>query len=612
MKIITTIRGKLDFIAKLSSLLDRREKLRFLGVMLVHLIEAFFEALGIVSVLPFIYLVSDPSVVDKNQQLHWVFNFFGFTSTHSFLIFVGFAMLGIIVAGNLVSAFATWIQARFVWRMNHRVSSDLLKKYLSMPYAYFLNQNSSNLGKNVLSEVMQLTKGFLLPLMQLLTGLAVALVIIAMLLYVNPQVTLIASAVIVIPYFLIYFNLRRKLRAGGVRRLEENRERFKAANEVLGGIKDIKVLGREGFFFKKFLKHSEEFSNVQAWNVVVGQIPRYITEIIAYGGAVGVILFLLYSGRDIQRIVPLLVFFALAWRRLIPSLQAIFSSFTDLQFNMPVLDKVYEDLNVGEVGTEKMSFGGKLPQPTPFEKRIKLENISFSYPLEGAPVLKDVNLEVEKNTSVALVGPTGCGKTTLVDIILGLLLPSEGAIKVDNIVINQKNIKNWQRNVGYVPQQIYLSDDTVARNIAFGLPDEKIDMSQVKRVAKLANIHGFIEKEMLSGYDILVRERGVRLSGGQRQRIGIARALYNDPEVLVFDEATSALDSVTEKSVLEAIEHISKIKTMIIIAHRITTVKNCDVIYLMDMGKIIDKGTYDELMDRSAQFRELAKEVKKQ
>src|SRR3989304_6232035 len=522
------IRGKLDFIAKLSSLFDRGEKLQFLGVMLLSLVVAFLDALGVASILPFIIFVIYPSFVYNNQQLNWVFNSLGFTSTQSFLIFVGFVMLGIIVAGNLVSALATWVQARFVWRNNHRISSDLLKKYLSLPYVFFLNQNSSNLGKNVLSEVMQLTKGLLVPLINLLTGFAVVLVIAALLLYVNPQVTLIASVVIAIPYLLIYFNLRRKLRAGGKLRLEENRGRFKAANEALGGIKDIKILGREGFFLKRFSKHSEKFSNVQVWSGVVGQIPRYITEIITFGGAVGVILFLLYSGRDVQQIIPLVGFFALAWHRLLPSLQAIFSSFTDLQFNTAVLDKIFEDLHVSEAGTEKISFGGKLPRPAPFEKSIKLENISFSYPGEREPVLKGVNLEVEKNTSVALVGPTGCGKTTLGDIVLGLLTPDQGVIRVDDAEITKENIKNWQRNVGYVPQQIYLSDDTVARNIAFGLPDEKIDMSQVKRVAKLANIHDFIEKETLGGYDTVVGERGVRLSGGQKQRIGRARALYKD------------------------------------------------------------------------------------
>ena len=604
------IRGKLDFIAKLSSLFDRGEKLQFLGVMLLSLVVAFLDALGVASILPFISLVMDPSVVYNNQILNGVFNSLGFTNTQSFLIFTGLVMLGIIVAGNLVSALATWVQARFVWRNNHRISSGLLKKYLSLPYVFFLNQNSSNLGKNVLSEVMQLTKGLLVPLINLLTGFAVVLVIAALLLYVNPQVTLIASVVIAIPYLLIYFNLRRKLRVGGKRRLEENRGRFKAANEALGGIKDIKILGREGFFLKRFSKHSEKFSNVQVWSGVVGQIPRYITEIITFGGAVGVILFLLYSGRDVQQIIPLVGFFALAWHRLLPSLQAIFSSFTDLQFNTAVLDKIFEDLHVSEAGTEKISFGGKLPQPAPFEKNIKLENISFSYPGEREPVLKDVSLEVEKNTSVALVGPTGCGKTTLVDIVLGLLTPDRGVIRVDDAEITKENIKNWQRNIGYVPQQIYLSDDTVARNIAFGLPDEEMDMSQVRRAAKLANIHDFIEKETLGGYDTVVGERGVRLSGGQKQRIGIARALYNDPEVLVFDEATSSLDIATERAVLEAMERVSKLKTMIIIAHQISAVKNCDSIYLMDKGEIVAKGTYGYLMKNNAQFQDLAREVK--
>jgi len=597
------------FIVKINGLFDRKEKLQFLGVIAVSLVVAFLDALGVVSILPFISLVMDPSIVYKNQFLQWVFEYFSFTSTQSFLVFVGFIVLVIIVAGNLFSAFSTWVQARFVWRNNHRISSGLLRKYLSMPYVFFLDQNSSDLGKNVLSEVTQLTKGLLLPLIQGLTGVAVASAIVALLLYVNPQVTLFAFVVVAIPYLAIYFGIRRKLVVLGERRLEENRERFKSASEALEGIKDIKVLGREGFFLKMFSKHSEEFSKIQAWNAVFVQIPRHITETVSFGGAIGVTLFLIYTGRDIQQIMPLIWFFALAWHRLMPSLQAVFSSLTDLRFNTAVLDKVYEDLNITRAGAGEVSFRGRLPKPVPFKKSIRLENISFFYPGESGPILKRVNLDIKKNTSVALVGPTGCGKTTLADIILGLFAPSEGVIRVDNIAIGRKNIRNWQRSVGYVPQQIYLSDDTVARNIAFGIPDKKIDMPRVRRVARLANIHDFIEKEMLGGYDTIIGERGVRMSGGQRQRIGIARALYHDPEVLVFDEATSSLDTATERAVLKEMEKVSKLKTMVVIAHRISTVKNCDLIYLMDKGKITAVGTYGDLMEKNSRFRALAQET---
>ncbi|MBU3934694.1 ABC transporter ATP-binding protein/permease, partial [Patescibacteria group bacterium] len=520
----------------------------------------------------------------------------------------GFAMLGILVIGNFVSAFAVWLTIRFVWRKNYRLSLALLKKYLFLPYAYFLNQHSADLGKNVLYEAQQFTDSFLLPFLRIITGVMVAVIIFAILFYVNPLLTLIAAVFLTFLYLLIYSRFSQEIRIGGERRLEENKGKFKAASEALGGIKDIKVLGREKYFLQRFSKHSEKLSDLCAWCNVVSGIPHYIMEIVAFGGVIGLILFLL-SKQTGQQIIPLVGFFTFAGYRLISALQGIFQSFTIFRFNKAVLDKIYKDMTEGGINTAEIIFDKELPQPLPFKKNIKLGNISFSYPGMNSFVLKDINLEIKKNTSIGIVGPTGSGKTTLVDIILGLFIPNKGIMKVDDIGINEKNIRNWQRNLGYVPQQVYLSDDTISRNIAFGLPDEKIDMAQVKLVAEIANIDNFIKNELPNGYETIVGERGIRLSGGQKQRIGIARSLYHDPEVIVFDEATSSLDGVMEKAVLEAMQSVSKIKTLIIIAHRLTTVRNCDIIYLIDKGRITSQGTYNDLMKNNIQFQAMARKV---
>ena len=608
MSILATIKRKLNFIVKLNSLFDRREKMQFMGVIIVVFFMALFQALGVVSILPFVTLVMNPNVVYENQLLHWLFDFLGFTSTYPFLVFMGFAMLGILVIGNFVSAFAVWLTIRFVWRKNYRLSLALLKKYLSLPYAYFLNQHSADLGKNVLYEVQQLTDNFLLPFLNIITGVMVAVIIFVMLFYVNPLVTLIAVVFLTFFYLLIYSRFSQEIRIGGERRLEENKGRFKAASEALGGIKDIKVLGREKYFLQRFSKHSEKLSDLCAWYNVVSGIPHYIVEIVAFGGIIGLILFLL-SKQTGQQIIHLVGFFTFAGYRLISALHGIFQSFTIFRFNKAVLDKIYKDMTEGGINTAEIIFDKELPQPIPFKKNIKLGNISFSYPGTNGFVLKDINLEIKKNTSIGIVGPTGSGKTTLVDIILGLFIPNKGIMKVDDIGINEKNIRNWQCNLGYVPQQVYLSDDTISRNIAFGLPDEKIDMAQVKLVAKIADIDNFIKNELPNGYETIVGERGIRLSGGQKQRVGIARSLYHDPEVIVFDEATSSLDGITEKVVLEAMQSVSKIKTIIIIAHRLTTVRNCDIIYLIDKGRITSQGTYNDLMKNNIQFQAMARKV---
>ena len=504
--------------------------------MAAALAMAFFQALGVASILPFMNLVMQPGLVYDNRWFNWFYNLLGFSSVDSFILFLGFSVLGIIVAGNLVSALAIWLKMRFVWRKQHNLSTALLKKYLGLPYVYFLNHHTAELSKNILSEVNELTRGFLIPLLLIVIKGILVLFILSMLLLVEPAITLLAVLVVGGSYGRIYSGLRRKLRQGGKKRLEANRERFKAVNEALGGIKDIKIMGRESFFVGRFFNHSRKYSNLQAWNEMVGQIPRYILEIIAFGGVIAIVLVLLSLDGSIQHVIPLVSFFAFAGYRLMPAMQEIFMSYTKLQYYRAVLDKIYEDMN--EEGT--LPFGrsdkaGELPQPLPFQHAIELKGISFWYAGTNEPVLRNVSLKIPRHTSVAIAGPTGSGKTTLVDIMLGLLAPQQGRIMVDDIKITGENVKRWQRSLGYVPQQIYLSDDTMARNIAFGLPDEEIDPGALENAVRLANLDDFILQELPHGYATLVGERGVRLSGGQRQRVGIARALYHNPEILVLD-----------------------------------------------------------------------------
>ncbi len=595
-------------VQKLREILTRREKIQ-VGILLIAIIAmAFSQAVGVASVLPFISLVMDPEIVFENQYLYWIYDTFNFTSINRFIIFAGVVMFFIIILSNGISAFATWLKLRFAWMNNHRLSRRLLEKYLSMPYAYFLNQNSADLSKNVLSEVNNLTSNYLIPLLTIVTRGMVAIFLLLMLFWVDVAVSFIALFVLGGAYVFIFFRINKTLKHRGILRRTANKMRFKAVSEAFGGIKETKVLNREPFFLERYSRESLKQARLMSWNAVIGQIPRFMLEAVAFGGIIVFVLVLLLTREDARQVIPLASLFAFAGYRLMPALQEIFTSFTKMQFNMAVLDGIYEDFTRVEedevAGTfAKLEKADKLP----FTKAIILEKVSYYYPNTNIAVVKEIDLTVKRNTMIALVGPTGAGKTTLVDIILGLLPPQQGRVLIDDIPLDNKNTIKWQRNIGYVPQHIYLSDDTIARNIAFGVPDQHIDREALQMAARIANIHDFIANELSQGYETLVGERGIRLSGGQRQRIGIARALYHDPEVLVFDEATSALDGVTEEMVLKAMENAARLKTLIVIAHRLTTVKSCDVVYVLDRGRIVAEGTYDQLMGSSEQFRKMAK-----
>jgi ATP-binding cassette subfamily C protein len=595
---IETIKKKISFLYKLNELFSNKEKFQFLGIVGASLLMAIFQAMGVASILPFINLVMNPTGISENKWLSYFYNLFEFGSVDSFIIFSGFAVIGLLVIGNSVSALATWLKVHFVWKKNHSLSTALLQKYISMPYVYFLEQNTSNLGKNVLAEVLQLTRNFLLPIVVIITDGLVILAMLILLCLVNFLMTVIAATVLISLYILIYLYYSEKLKIGGARRLKKNEARFKSASEALGGIKDAKVLGAENFFLKRFCEDSDEFSNLQAWYQTINQVPKYIMEIVAFGGVVGLLIFLVASDIATHDIIPLVSFFAFAGYRLMPSLQSVFNSFTTFKFNIAVLDKIHNDLINEKLESDEISIRKKRIIPLNFKSSIKLEKIYFSYPQHDNPILRDINLEIKKNNFVALIGTTGSGKTTLVDLILGLLTPQKGLFMVDDQKVTKENIKNWQANLGYVPQQIYLSDDSISRNIAFGLPDDKIDMEKIKKVSKMANIHDFIDSELPEGYHTIIGERGVRLSGGQRQRIGIARALYHDPQILIFDEATSSLDNETEKEVLKAIHKVFKFKTLIVIAHRLSTVKEANKVYLIEKGKIVDSGSYEKMVKK--------------
>jgi ABC-type multidrug transport system fused ATPase/permease subunit len=343
--------------------------------------------------------------------------------------------------------------------------------------------------------------------------------------------------------------------------------------------------------------------------MIVGKIPRYVLEALVFGGLLVVILVILaVRDGDLDQVLPTLGVFAFAGLRILPAMQQVYQNATKLRFGKPALDSLYADMSSsgnGALTTSSLRATGN-EVPFSFHSHLDLKNIFFTYPGAKQPAIRDLNFSIAANTTVGLAGATGAGKTTAVDLILGLLAPDQGEILVDGTPITLKNVRSWQRSLGYVPQHIFLADDTVAANIAFGVPLNKIDMAAVERAGKIAELHKFVIRELSNSYETTVGERGVRLSGGQRQRIGIARALYHDPDVLILDEATSALDNLTEKAVMDAVHNLTSQKTIVLIAHRLSTVQKCDQIFLLEHGQLIAQGTYSELLGTSPEFRRMA------
>lgn len=593
------------------ALLSRRDRRRAVVVLVLMLATACFALIGVGSILPFLTLAMDPTAVQRSSTLNWIYARSGVETVPDFVMVLGVATLTLIVIMNVIAALALWIEMRFINGATHSISVRLLEQYLSRPYDFFLTQNTTDLSKNVLSEVDQLVGGVLRSGTVLLSRGLLATALIALLLIIQPLITLVALGALGILHAIGYSAIHRRLNVLGKKRLETNTARYKFVAEAFGGLKEVKTLGREAFFIRQYEGVSKENSDYVTASRVYPRLPLFLIESLAFGGFMAGVLVLMASGRSMADVIPILGLFAIAATRLLPGFQEILSSLASFRFNEHLLQKFYCDLV--ETRVEPITSRAAGPQPPlAFERRIKLEQVGFRYEGTDRNVIGDLTLEVRKNSSLALVGTTGAGKTTLVDLFLGLLVPTSGRILVDDTPLGVDNVLAWRRKIGYVPQDVFLTDDTIKRNIAFGLDDAQIDRAAVEKAASIAHIHDFIVKELPEGYATVVGERGVRLSGGQRQRLGIARALYHDPQLLVLDEATSDIDNITEGYITEAIQNLAGKKTLLIVAHRLRTVTNCDRICVLDDGGIIASGTFNELASTNSVFQQMLRGVRRE
>ena len=597
----------IEMYRKLFSLLDRRERKQFYIVCAMILVMGLFDMAGVAVILPFLRVVTDPSIIESSTRLSGIYDWLAPSSMQNFLIFLGAIVLVVLLISLLVKVATMYAVARFSQMRKYHLSSRLLEGYLRQPSVWFLERHSSQLTKTVMQEVDRVVGSAMVPAMRIIAQMTTVSFMLLLLLLIEPKVAISVGLVLAGLYMVIFGTVRKTLSRVGETLVEVNSQRFRVISEVIGGVKEVKLAGIERDYMKRFRKPTLTHAKTLMIEQLAVEMPRYLLEALLFGGMVILVLALLIANNgNISEIIPVLGLFAVAGLRMLPAVQLVYHSLSAMRVGRAVLDVIHRDLHLlGRTGSDLPEEGGRVPLK--LTDKLVLDDVKYAYPNMERAAIDGMNMTIAANTTVGIVGGTGAGKTTTVDVMLGLLRPDSGQMTADGVAITAENIRAWQDNVGYVPQQIFLTDDTVAANIAFGVPEAKRDQAKVERAAKIASLHDFVMSELPDGYSTWVGERGVRLSGGQRQRIGIARALYHDPDILILDEATSALDNITERAVMDAVSNLGHAKTIIMIAHRLTTVQQCDTIFLLENGRVSASGRYDELVEKNTVFRSMAK-----
>ncbi len=583
-----------NFQKALSVLTDSQRKTTIILLGLI-LTGTLMEMLGLGLVIPVMALLLQEDVVSRHPQIQPLLNLLGNPDQTQLIIIAMLTLVGVYLSKNIYLGFLGWRQLCFAFDIQADLSQRLFTIYLHQPYTFHLQRNSAHLISNITGEVSHFTSGSIIPVLQLITEGLVLLGIASLLLIVEPVSALIVVFVLGVAGLGFHSITRKHLMRWGKSKIHHDRLRFQHLQQGLGGAKDVKLLGRENKFLTQFSRHN--LQGLQVWknHATLQLFPRLWLEFLAVTGLAILVISMLGQGRELTSIVPTLGLFTAAAFRLIPSINKVLAALQAMRFSQSVLDNLYDEFQLEAQNPVET----KTRNAPEFNKDLQLSDICYTYTGAHSTALNQLNLTIKKGESVGFIGASGSGKSTLIDVILGLLEPEHGKVLVDGIDI-QQNMRNWQDNIGYVPQSIYLTDDTLWRNVAFGLSDDQIDMKAVQKAVKAAQLDEFVES-LPEGLDTVVGEHGVRLSGGQRQRIGIARALYHDPEVLVLDEATSALDTETESYVMEAVQALHGSKTVLIVAHRLTTVEHCDKLYKLEKGRVVTEGT-PEIMLRATQY----------
>ncbi|MGE6795702.1 ABC transporter ATP-binding protein [Psychrobacter okhotskensis] len=586
-------------------LLTPSQRRRYYSLQVMVILMAFMELLGIASIGPFMALVADTQLLETNSILNQMYIASGVATHTDFLLIAGSLVLLMLAIASVLSVVTTWRLSLFAFSVGTEIGDRLYRYYLNKDWLFHASGSSAQLTKQIATESLRVTNFIILPFIQMNARIVLAVFISIGIFIYNPLIATIGVVLFVSGYLVIYKIIRKRITLYGEHVSNTSTDRFRLMNEGFGGIKDILLYNRSHDLVDQFQQSGKLLAHAQGVNTALGSAPRYLMELLAFGAMIILVLVLLTT-RDgnLSQVLPVLAVYALAGFKLLPALQQIYYSITTIRGNTAAFNAIKADLKASSVLLNNESFNTEEMHLAP-AKNIRLSNVSFTYPNKKIAAINNLTIDIPINATVGFVGESGSGKSTTIDLLLGLIMPNKGQLLLDNTIIDNNNIKAWQQRIGFVPQSIFLSEGSIAENIAFGLNSKDIKLKEVKQAIKLAHLTAFVDS-LPEGLNTKVGERGVQLSGGQRQRIGIARALYNQADVLVFDEATSALDGITEKVIMDAIQELSGKKTIIMIAHRLKTVENCDIIYLMEQGNVVEQGSYQELIKNNASFRRMA------
>jgi ABC-type multidrug transport system fused ATPase/permease subunit len=591
-------------IRRLFNIMSKESKKSFRFLLLLTIVSAMVETFGIAFVFPFIAVLSTPDYIQHSHLFFAIYTHFGFKSTHQFLLVTGVSLLCTVLLGNILIAYSNYCLYRFSYREEHILASALLKKYLLKPYTFFLSENMSILLKNITDEIRNIVQGIVISTLKIGTNAVVLVVMLTFLTIYNALLTAILVTSIASLYIIFTCVFKKFITRQSKEAKAANALKYKYANEALHAIQDIKLTHTYDFILKQFEKPAVVYATGKSASEVLATTPRYFLDVILFGGILFyIIIMLLDKTTNLAQVVPTLAMFGYAGVRMMPAISLMYHSYSAIQFAKPSFNALAETLSeaVFENGSHTIQSGST--SPITFHEKLAFNNVSFHYNNAKAAAVNHLSFEISAYSTIGFVGKTGAGKTTIINLILGLLSPTSGSITLDGNALNEKNLPAWQSTIGYVPQSIYLLDDSIAKNIAFGLEETEINWAWLEAVAKQAELHDFITQELPDKYQTHVGDKGIRLSGGQKQRLGIARALYRKPKFLVLDEATSALDNTTEKKVLDNIHAISDKITTVMIAHRLTTLKACDTIFVLTPEGINDSGTYEALSEKNDIFK---------
>ena len=568
-------------IQKIRMIFNRTQKMKFIALFCMLFVGSVLELMGVSLILPFVQLVMDTDGTD-NALFQWFGRLVGAESQRELLIWLGLLLIAVYLIKNTYLLFTKYVQLRFVFNNRLELSGRLMRNYMKKPYPFHLEKNSSEILRSVTSDVNNLYE-LVMDVIDLVSNLLIIAMLAVYLLYTDVMITLVVAALLGLCSYFYFAVMRRRTVDYGKQNQLYNGKMIQAVNQALGGIKEIKVLARENYFVRAYEENGRYYASSLKKSQFYRNAPKYLIETVCVCGVLATILIKLQMGADVQELVPQLSVFAMAAFRLLPSVNQVNNLLNGILFLKPSIDRIYEDLQ--EAGAKKNERPPERDyRRLPAADAVRFEHVTFRYPGTEKEILSDLSVELPLKKSIGFVGSSGAGKTTFMDLLLGLLSPDQG-----RICYGDSDIRDypdaWGHKLGYIPQSIYLADDTIRRNVAFGIPDSEISEAKVRRALEEAQLLEFVDG-LDDGLDTMVGESGVRLSGGQRQRIGIARALYQQPEILVLDEATSALDTETEQAVMEAVERFRGRCTLLMIAHRTSTLENCDQIYRLEDGKL--------------------------